>query len=351
MRESERIHIKTSRQYDYLIGPGLDSSCGAFLREVFDECRIAVITDSRTANLYLKPVMNSLEKNGFSHNELIVKSGEKNKNLSAVSSVIDFLLKNGLSKNDAILVLGGGMLCDLAGFAASVYMRGIKRAVIPTTMLCAEDASVGGRTSLNLEAGKNILGTVSQPSMVICDTNIMNDLPEGMLREGAAEAIKTGIACSESLFSMYEKEERDTVKVIAECVRIKTRFAEEDPLGLSENTVLSLGHTIGHAIEKCTEYDVTHGDAVAAGVSVVTRAGMNAGITDFRSAARILNAIRLADLPLTTDIRAESLVSASVHGKNADKGCFSIVIPVKVGECTVRTMDPSQFTSFIKSGL
>ena len=197
------IPVRVSPAYDVSIGPGLLGEIGGRLAGVLGPCRIAVLTDSTVAPLYLDTVTARLTAAGFSVCAHVFPAGEGSKNLSTLSELLEFLAAEHLTRTDCVAALGGGVTGDMAGFAAAVYLRGIRYVQLPTTLLAAVDSSVGGKTAIDLAAGKNLAGAFCQPAAVLCDTDCLKTLPADVFADGAAEAIKTGFLADEGLFSLF----------------------------------------------------------------------------------------------------------------------------------------------------
>ena len=269
MSSVQTIEVHTAPAYEVTIGAGLLRECGARLKTVLGGCRIAVVADSNVAPLYLETVCASLRDAGFAVCSYVFPSGEAHKNFTTLSAILEFLAESQLTRTDCVAALGGGVTGDMAGFAAASYLRGIRYVQLPTTLLSAVDSSVGGKTAIDLAAGKNLAGAFLQPAAVLCDTDCLRSLPAAVFADGAAEAIKTGVLSGETLFSLFEDGTLTDApaEVIARCVRYKAGVVERDEKERGERRKLNLGHTVGHAIEKCSGYAIPHGHAVAAGPS------------------------------------------------------------------------------------
>ena len=230
MSSIQTIQVHTTPAYEVSIGGGLLSACGQHLRKVLAPCRVAVITDSTVAPLYLKTVTSSLKSAGFTVCSYIFPAGEGSKNFTTLASILEFLAEQHLTRTDCVAALGGGVTGDMAGFAAACYLRGIRCVQLPTTLLSAVDSSVGGKTAIDLAAGKNLAGAFLQPTAVLCDTDCLGSLPADVFADGAAEAIKTGVLDDESLFALFEDGTLSAApeEVIARCVRYKAGVVERD---------------------------------------------------------------------------------------------------------------------------
>ena len=353
MSSIQTIQVHTAPAYEVSIGGGLLHTCGQRLREVLVPCRVAVVTDSTVAPLYLKTVTGSLEGAGFTVCSYIFPAGEGSKNFTTLSAILEFLAEQHLTRTDCVAALGGGVTGDMAGFAAACYLRGIRCVQLPTTLLSAVDSSVGGKTAIDLKAGKNLAGAFLQPAAVLCETDCLRSLPPEVFADGAAEAIKTGVLDDESLFALFEDGTLTAApeEVIARCVGYKAGVVERDEKEQGERRLLNLGHTVGHAIEKCSGYAIPHGHAVAAGLAVIARSAEALGWTEEPVAARIAACLAKNGLPTGTDFSAEALAEAALADKKRTGGDITLVIPKKIGVCELKKVPVAELLPIIRAGL
>ncbi len=346
----QTIPVRTAPPYEVVIGPGLLTDCGSRLRKILGPCRIAVVTDSAVAPLYLNTVTESLQNAGFSVCSHIFPAGEAHKNFQTLSGILEALAQAHLTRGDCVAALGGGVAGDMAGFAAAVFLRGVRCVQLPTTLLSAVDSSVGGKTAIDLNAGKNLAGAFLQPAAVLCDTNCLRSLPAAERVNGTAEAVKTGVLCDESLFSLFEGGQADPAEVIARCVAYKAGVVERDERETGERKLLNLGHTVGHAIEKCSGYAVPHGRAVAAGLAVMARAAERLEWTDAPLADRIAACLAANGLPTGTAYAPEALAEAALSDKKRSGGDITLVVPRRIGRCELKTVPVTELPSIIRAG-
>ena len=347
------IPVRTSPAYSVQIGPGLLGRCGSLLQDMLAPCRMAVITDDTVAPLYLDRVVRSLTDAGFAVVSYVFPAGEAHKNMDTLSAILEFLAREHLTRTDCVAALGGGVVGDMAGFAAAVYLRGIRYVQLPTTLLAAVDSSVGGKTAIDLAAGKNLAGAFLQPAAVLCDTECLATLPRDIFADGAAEAIKTGVLSDESLFALFEDGTLTAApaEVIARCVAYKAGVVERDETEQGERKLLNLGHTVGHAIEKCSGYTIPHGHAVAAGLAVMARAAQRMGWTDGPIAQRIAACLAKNDLPTGTGFSAADLARAALSDKKRAGDTITIVVPRRMGACSLRPLPVGELEALIAAGL
>ena len=347
------IPVRVDPAYAVDIGPGLLKETGPRLSALLGRRRIAVLTDSAVAPLYLDTVTASLTAAGFAVCSHVFPAGEGHKNLSTLAELLEFLASEHLTRTDCVAALGGGVTGDMAGFAAAVYLRGIRYVQLPTTLLAAVDSSVGGKTAVDLAAGKNLAGAFCQPAAVLCDTDCLMSLPPDVFADGAAEAVKTGVLADPSLFALFEDGTltADPGAVIARCVAYKAGVVERDEREQGERKLLNLGHTVGHAIEKCSGYAIPHGHAVAAGLAVIARSAEALGWTEEPIAGRIAACLAKNRLPTGTDFSAEALAEAALSDKKRSGGDITLVIPRKIGACQLRKVPVAELLSIIRAGL
>ena len=332
------IPVGVAPAYEVSIGPGLLETCGQRLKPLLGECRVAVITDSTVAPLYLETVLQSLEQAGFATCSHVFPAGEGHKTLSTLSDLLEFLAAQHLTRTDCVAALGGGV---------------IRCVQLPTTLLAAVDSSVGGKTAVDLTAGKNLAGAFSQPAAVLCDTDCLKSLPAAVFADGAAEAIKTGVLCDETLFALFEDGTltADPGEVIARCIAYKAGVVERDEKELGERKLLNLGHTVGHAIEKCSGFTIPHGHAVAAGLAIMARAAETLGWTEEPLAGRIAACLAKNGLPTDTDYTAEALAQAALSDKKRAGDTITVVVPRRIGECELKKLPVSELLGLIAAGL
>lgn len=347
------IEINTANPYQVLVGGGLIERTGELAAELVKGRNAVIVSGSNVFPLYGDAVRESLEKAGFSVCCFVYPAGEKSKTADTLIDILNFMAEHQLTRSDAVFALGGGVTGDMAGFAAACYLRGIRCVQLPTTLLSAVDSSVGGKTAIDLAAGKNLAGAFLQPTAVLCDTDCLRSLPAAVFADGAAEAIKTGVLDDESLFALFEDGTLTAApeEVIARCVRYKAGVVERDEKEQGERKLLNLGHTVAHAIEKCSGYAIPHGHAVAAGLAIIARSAEALGWTGEPIAARIAACLAKNSLPTTTEYTAEALAEAALSDKKRAGGDITLVIPKKIGVCELKKVPVTDLLPIIRAGL
>jgi 3-dehydroquinate synthase len=347
------VRVNVSKPYDVLIGRGILDSVGERLREVSEPCRCAVITDDIVSELYKERVVQSLEASGFSAVSFVFQNGEQSKTLATFGKALEFLAEQKLSRTDLVVALGGGVVGDLAGFVSSVYLRGVRFIQIPTTLLAAVDSSVGGKTAVDLAAGKNLAGAFYQPELVLCDPDTLSTLPAEFIADGMAEVIKYGMIYDKELFSfvaggansdMYER-------IIRRCVEIKAHFVENDERDNGIRQLLNFGHTAGHAIEKCSNMTITHGNAVAIGMAIVAKACAAMGIAEQSLPSELISCLRNNNLPVECEFTAQELAAAALSDKKRRGGSISVVVVRAVGDSFLKPIRCEETADFFKQGM
>ena len=335
-----RIHIAASESYDVIIERGLLPRIGAECAKLMKPCKAVIVSEKKIFSLYGNMVQQSLEQAGFEVFCFFHDGGEESKSLAVFSTLQSFLCAHHFSRSDAVFALGGGVTGDLAGFAAATYQRGIAFVQIPTTLLAAVDSSVGGKTAVNLPEAKNQVGCFYQPKAVFCDMDTLQTLNEAEYRCGCAEVIKYGVLGDAAFFDTLENTpvRRQEEQVIAHCVAMKRDIVQEDEFDTGKRRLLNLGHTVGHAVEKCSSYGITHGDAVAIGMVMVMDAAVKRSICPKEDYVRLAKVLQMYGLPTTCDYPADALFEATMADKKMAGGKMHLVVPRKIGDCAILSM-------------
>lgn len=326
----EKIRVRTSKEYNIYVGRGAITSLPSLLGEALEKKRFAVITDDNVEKYHLATLKAVLGKAGKNAPVYVFEHGEKSKNMDTLAGILEFLAENRITRTDMVIALGGGVAGDITGLASAMYLRGVEFIQIPTTLVSCVDSSVGGKCAVDLRAGKNLAGVFAQPSLVVCDTAMLDTLPEEEFSCGMAEVIKYGIGFDRELFDMTLGDVREKIdEIVARCVAIKRDVVEEDEFDLGERKKLNLGHTLGHAVEKCSGYAVSHGAAVGIGLAAITRAYLPTLYGEIEKALK--NNGLSVDVPYS----AEELAEAAMADKKRAGGKISLVVPTEIGNCVL----------------
>lgn len=307
------------------------------LPEVLPNRRVVVITDENVDRLYPDLV--------HRYERIIIGIGEEIKNLHTVSRIYDELMALGADRKTFLLGIGGGIVTDITGFVAATYMRGVEFGFVSTTLLGQVDASIGGKNGVNVADYKNMVGTITQPSFVISDVEMLRTLPERELRAGMAEVVKSAIVGDRELFDFIARNAsadiyRSTESmqyIVRRAMAVKMAIVEEDERENGKRIMLNLGHTIGHAIEKST-HELNHGEAVAVGMLLISRVACRLGILNLADEVAIEELLLKLGFSFDLPVAMEEVLKATHKDKKRDEGVINVVLPVEIGECEVRTM-------------
>lgn len=346
----ETVKVKASKCYDILIGKGLLNTCGELSAAAVKARRAAIVTDDNVDRYYGERAVRSFEKAGFTVVKFVFPHGEASKSHSVLLKLYDFLAENGFTRSDILVALGGGVVGDLTGFAAATYMRGIEFIQIPTTVLSQVDSSVGGKTAVDISGGKNLVGAFHQPSLVICDTDTLETLTPEFFADGMAEVVKYGMIKSKELFNILCEQDikSNMPDIIKRCVSIKAQVVANDEFDRGERALLNFGHTLGHAIEKHYDFSgITHGYAVAIGMSVFTHIAENKGICREGTARKLDALLEKCALPRTTDVDMNILYKYSLGDKKRSSSGIDIIICSDIGESKVDKMTIEEYAAFL----
>ena len=352
------IRIHASKSYDVRISSGLLHRASEEILSLprLSEDRnlrsVCIVSDDNVFPLYGEGLTSSLLSAGLRTVPFVFHHGEESKKLSTYEQLVETLAEECFTRSDLLIGLGGGVVGDLAGFAASTMLRGLRLIQFPTTLLAAADASVGGKNGLNLVTGKNMIGSFYQPDLVLCDPDLFATLPESEYRNGCAEIIKYAMLDDpdfcRSLLETPVKEDYEAV--VARCVEKKKRYVEQDETDLSLRRMLNFGHTAGHAVETCSGYRIPHGEAVAIGMSVISRAAVAKGYCDPNVPAYLESVLSFYGLPSKTDFLAESLAEAAFRDKKTAGTDVTLILPQAVGLCRPVTVPKTSLADWFRAG-
>ena len=347
------VDIHASRAYTVRIESGLLDRVGALLREKTAAETVCIVSGQQVWPLYGQRLEQSLHAAGFRTLCFIHPSGEQHKNLKTYGELLEFLAEQGLSRSDLLLSLGGGVTGDLTGFAAATYQRGLDYVQIPTTLLAMVDSSVGGKTAVDLAAGKNLAGCFWQPLSVLCDPALLETLDQRELRCGAAEVVKYAVLRDGVLFETLERGGLAAAcgaAVIQRCLEIKRDLVEEDEFDRGSRRLLNLGHSFGHAIESCSGYALRHGEAVAAGMAMAARAAAARGIFPETAKARLLALLGQFGLPTETDFSVGELAEAMRKDKKRSGERMTLILPEAIGRCRTESVPLAALEDWLRLG-
>lgn len=348
------IYVPVSEPYVVKIGPNLLPMLGQSIRSLCPKAsRYILVTDDGVAPHWEEPAVASLDAAGLMGGTYTLPAGEASKTAANMVDVLSFAASRQLTRSDVFIALGGGMVGDLTGLAAATYMRGVAYIQLPTTLLASVDSSVGGKTAVDLPAGKNLMGAFWQPRHVLCDTDTLSTLSDEEFTSGCAEVIKTAVLFDEKMFKRLAREGKafDREAVIAKCVDYKQDVVAEDERDTGRRAFLNLGHTLGHAVEAESGFTLSHGQSVAIGMASVCRAAAKTGRCSVDVPRQVEDILEKFGLPTRTDIPFTALLERIRLDKKRSGGDINIIIPERIGACAIRTMSTKAATEFLKAGL
>ena len=349
----KKITVNASEKYEIIIEKGLVDRAGEYCRQALSGLRrVLILTDDNVAPIYLDRVKSSFLAVGINTEEHIIPHGEHSKNTESLIDLVEYMAELRLTRADALVALGGGVVGDLTGFAAGIYLRGIKFIQIPTTLLAMVDSSVGGKTAIDLEAGKNLAGVFHQPSLVLCDPLTLDTLSNEIFADGCAEVIKYAIINDKEFFDILKSGIKSNIEfVIERCVNNKAKIVELDEYDFGMRQLLNLGHTVGHAIEICSELEISHGSAVAIGTVIATKLAVSLNLCPENDLEEIIALLKSEKLPTVCQYSASELAAVSNTDKKRSGDFINLILPYGIGNCKPYKVKVSELESLIEKGL
>ena len=355
------IDVGATRPYQVHIGTFLLEASGNLIREACGGSKAVIVTDSNVGPLYAQPVRESLETAGYETFICTFEAGEAHKRANTFVDILEFLAAHELCRQDVVVALGGGVTGDLAGFAAASYMRGCKLAQMPTSLLAMVDSSVGGKTAIDLEGGKNLAGAFWQPNIVIADIGCLATLSPEQFADGCGEVVKHAVIADLDLFAELERtpltldllrtDVSRTALMVARNVDIKRAVVESDEREMGTRKLLNLGHSIGHAVEAAEHFRLGHGNCVSIGTCLIAEASAGRGWCAPDVPARIRELLKRHSLRTTTELSAETIFQEALHDKKRSGDSIDLVIPQAIGACSIERTPLDDFRRIIEEGL
>jgi shikimate kinase / 3-dehydroquinate synthase len=368
-RHAETVEVRLgARSYNIVIGPGLLAELGAHVRRLAPGAACAIVTDANIAKLHLPALQTSLDAAAIGHSAVIVPAGESSKTFAVFAEVCDAILAAKLERGDLVIALGGGVVGDLAGFAAASIRRGMRFIQIPTSLLAQVDSSVGGKTGVNSDHGKNLIGAFHQPSLVLADTELLETLPLREFRAGYAEVVKYGLIGDAGFFSWLEANWRgvfsggaERIHAIAASCRAKAAIVARDERERGDRALLNLGHTFGHALERINHFDgarLVHGEGVAIGMALAYRVSARSGLCTLQDQHRVEAHLRDVGLPARIGdiaglaVNAGEIIEAMYQDKKVERGALTFILARGIGDCFVaKSIDAERVRAFLQDEL
>jgi shikimate kinase/3-dehydroquinate synthase len=324
--------------YDLRVAEGGLDHLGELLSARRINGPLALVSDENVAPIYAERTLAALRANGYAAYPVIVPAGEQHKTISTVNDLWGSFLAGGLERGSAVIALGGGVVGDLAGFAAATYLRGVPWVAVPTSLLAMVDASLGGKTGADLPQGKNLIGAFHPPSLVLADPRMLASLPEVELRNGLAEVVKHGVIADPVLFELcsrgWQSVQSNLGEIVRRAIAVKVQVIQDDPYERGRRASLNLGHTLGHAIEVASDYHMKHGEAVGIGMLYAARQAQRDGLASAGLADRIAETLRGLGLPIDVPpgLDRQRILNAVGVDKKRAGGKVRWVLPTRIGE-------------------
>lgn len=364
------ISVNASKDYDVIMEQGILKEAGFYIRKALGmnalygkepehKKKVCIVTDETVNELYGEKshaLWRSLESVGFDVYKYVFPGGEEFKTVSTVEKIMNHLTDNMFSRSDILIAFGGGIVGDVTGFTAASFLRGIDYIQVPTTLLAVVDSSVGGKTGVNLRAGKNLAGAFWQPRLVLFDSDVMETLSYDLKLDGIAEAIKAGIIAQPLILdSITHKINLDDPQFImdlaAMAIEVKRDVVERDERDEGCRQLLNLGHTPAHAIEKCSNFKIRHGHAVAMGISIITKTSANLGWTSQKDCDTIITVLKKFKFPLKCPYSADELAKTALYDKKIRGDEITLVIPSAIGDCRLKNVCTDRLQKYFALGM
>lgn len=344
-----------SKEYDVIIGDGAVSVLGTEVKKLCQGAlKALIVSETNVAPLYLDRVKKELEGAGIEAVSYVFEAGERSKGIEAIAAMWNTMAEAGFTRTDIVVGLGGGVTTDMAGFAAATFLRGINVIQLPTSLLAMVDASIGGKTGIDIAKGKNQVGAFWQPSVVIEDISFLKTLPDEVFTEGMGEVVKHAFIVDPELLTKLEKangsirdDEALLEDIVAMNVADKASVVKEDENDNGRRQILNYGHTIGHVIERDSGYTKPHGICVAKGMGIMIDACVRAGSLDAGTAERMKNLMKLYKLPVSDDITPGAIVEGAMNDKKKRGGSISVILVNKPGQAEIKKMTPEELLRFL----
>ncbi len=346
------VEVKASKTYSVYIEKGILASCGEIIKDLVKGNRCVIISDSNVAPLYAQRVKESLDEAGFCTAVFEIEAGEESKTPENLVKAAEFCLEYGLTRSDVLVALGGGVVTDLCGLCGALYQRGVAVVQIPTSLLAMVDASVGGKTAVNLNAGKNMFGAFNQPCAVICDSNVLATLPEAEFSCGMAEVIKYAVLGGGRVLEIIKENVQDNLdELIEECVKIKRDYVCADEFDAGDRQFLNFGHTFGHAIERVSDFSVAHGRAVSVGMCIIAAACEKRSLCSKQDKEMLISLCEKFGLPTACEYSADDVYMASLRDKKRESYDINVVLFEGFGKCILKKILIDDLAEYLYDGM
>ena len=350
------LTVNASRNYKVMIESGLIDDMGELIMEAENPQKVCIISDTTVFDLFGGRAIDSLEEEGVDVNVIKLAPGEDTKSLGNLKRILEYLAEHAYTRSDCLVALGGGVIGDLTGFTAATYLRGIPFVQVPTTLLAAVDSSVGGKTAVNLAAGKNLAGAFWQPSLVIFDIDTVLELPEAQFKEGIAEIVKSAVIGDANLFDYLQTVDNPRIidfveHCVVASVIVKRNLVQADERDKGLRKLLNFGHTMAHGIEKLSDYTISHGQAVAIGMLACAKAANAKGWSNKDCSRPLSQVLDKYGIDATCPFGAAELAKAALNDKKRKGDTITLAIPLEIGNAALMDIPVSWLEEFFRLGL
>jgi 3-dehydroquinate synthase len=360
--ESQKLTFARTTSSEIILGADIFKEIAARLYRTRTARKCAIITNEVVAKWYLQPLLAELRTRGIKADEIVIPDGEKFKTFETAHDIINRLCELEIDRDCPIIGLGGGVVCDIAGFTASIFKRGVPLILMPTSLMAMVDASIGGKNGVNLEHGKNLVGSFYQPLLTAIDVSVLRTLPLTQLSYGLVEAIKHGAVADSAYFRFILKNSEEIKarqinllqRLIRRSIHIKKSFVVEDELDQGARAQLNLGHTFGHALETAGSYiRLHHGEAVGLGMLMALRASSSSGLLEEDYSEALLQLLKDFNLPqkIPNELEKKEIINTLCQDKKKNQEGYTFILPVKLGQAVIHKVSADRIDDFLSAAL
>jgi 3-dehydroquinate synthase len=343
------VKVNLEGNKSYIIDINNDLSNFNLIDKINKNCKIVIVTDTNVDFYYGDLMVNKIKSFGFDVNKYVVKPGEESKSIETLYSLCKYLNEWKITRNDYLIAFGGGVVGDLTGLCASIYLRGINFIQIPTTLLAMVDSSVGGKTAINMKCGKNLIGTFYQPKYVYCCLDFLKTLDKDIYRDGCAEIIKYAFIYDKQLYNIIKDNNFDELTVITRCIEIKADIVSKDEYDNNIRAILNFGHTLGHTFEILSNFNISHGEAVAKGMLIATKISKYLGLSNL--VEDVENILNIYGFDITVNYSIEEIYNIMLSDKKRKNKVISFILLNEIGKCNIKEIEINSIKDILSKSL